>query len=145
MKTPISKNFNYEDFEFSQEANEHCIDNHITSDKVRFAIRLLVLNLLEPLQSLVNHPLILSSGYRCPELNKAIGGAKNSQHLIGEASDIRCGSALEVLHLAQIVKRHGLPFDQMILYGSFLHLSFKANGKQRHQILYDKSYKEAQL
>lgn len=145
MKTPISKNFNYEEFEFSDKANELGIDNHIPSDKIRFAIRLLVLNILEPLRNIVQRPIILNSGYRCPALNKAIGGAKNSQHLIGEASDIRCGSALEVLHLAQIVKRHGLPFDQMILYESILHLSFKANGKQRHQILYDKSYKEAQL
>lgn len=145
MKTPISKNFNYEEFEFSQDANELCIDNHIPSEKIRFSIRLLVLNLLEPLREIVQRPIILNSGYRCPALNKAIGGAKNSQHLIGEASDIRCGSALEVLHLAQIVKRHELPFDQMILYESILHLSFKANGKQRHQILYDKSYKEAQL
>lgn len=145
MKTPISKNFNYEEFEFSQDANELCIDNHIPSEKIRFSIRLLVLNLLEPLREIVQRPIILNSGYRCPALNKAIGGAKNSQHLIGEASDIRCGSALEVLHLAQIVKRHELPFDQMILYESILHLSFKANGKQRHQIRYDKSYKEAQL
>ena len=145
MKTPISKNFNYEEFEFSQDANELCIDNHIPSEKIRFSVRLLVLNLLEPLREIVQRPIILNSGYRCPALNKAIGGAKNSQHLIGEASDIRCGSALEVLHLAQIVKRHKLPFDQMILYESILHLSFKANGKQRHQILYDKSYKEAKL
>ncbi len=145
MKTPISKNFTYEHFEFSSKAYELGIDNSIKSDKVRFAIRLLVLNLLEPLQSLVNWPLILSSGYRCPELNKEIGGAKNSQHLLGEASDIHCGNALEVLSLAQIVLRHKLPFDQMILYKSILHLSFKANGQQRHQILYDKSYKEAQL
>ncbi len=73
------------------------------------------------------------------------GQCQNSQHLIGEASDIYCDGALEVLHLAQIVVRHGLPFDQMILYKSFLHLSFKASGQQRQQILYDESYKEAQL
>lgn len=145
MKTPISKHFNYEEFEFSNKANELDIDNHIPSDKIRFAIRLLVLNILEPLRNILQRPIILNSGYRCPELNKEIGGQKNSQHLIGEASDIRCGSAMEVLALAQIVKRHGLPFDQMILYESILHLSFKANGQQRHQILYDKSYKEAQL
>ena len=89
--------------------------------------------------------MIIPSGYRCPELNKAIGGSKTSQHLAGEAADIQCGGALDVLHLAQNVLRHKLPFDQMILYSSFLHLSFKANGQQRHQILYDNSYKEAQL
>lgn len=145
MKTPISKHFNYEEFEFSQKANELGIDNHIPSDKIRFAIRILVLNLLEPLREIIKRPMIIPSGYRCPELNKAIGGSKTSQHLAGEAADIQCGGALDVLHLAQNVLRHKLPFDQMILYSSFLHLSFKANGQQRHQILYDNSYKEAQL
>ena len=145
MITPISKNFNYEEFEISHDANELGIDNHIPSDKIRFAIRLLVLNLLQPLRDKVQHPLVLNSGFRSTALNKAIGGAKDSQHLKGEASDIHCESTMEVLALAQIVIRHKLPFDQMILYDTFLHLSFKANGQQRHQILYDKSYKEAKL
>mgnify|MGYP000880592220 FL=1 len=145
MKTPISKHFNYEEFEFSQKANELGIDNNIPSDKIRFAIRLLVLNLLEPLREILQRPLILTSGYRCPALNKEVGKANDSQHLKGEAADLHCEGALEVLSLAQIVLRHKLPFDQMILYKSILHLSFKANGQQRRQILYDKSYKEAQL
>ncbi|MDP3451806.1 MAG: D-Ala-D-Ala carboxypeptidase family metallohydrolase [Bacteroidales bacterium] len=145
MKTPISRHFNYEEFEFSQKANELGIDNQIPSDKIRFSIRLLVLNLLEPLRKIIQRPIIITSGYRCHTLNKAIGGAKNSQHLAGEAVDIHCGGALEVLFLAQVVLRHKLPFDQMILHDSLLHLSFKAHGHQRYQILYNKSYKEAQL
>jgi hypothetical protein len=145
MKTPISKHFNYEEFEFSQKANELGIDNHIPSDKIRFAIRLLVLNLLQPLRDKVQRPLVLNSGYRSPALNKAVGGAKDSQHLKGEAADIFCKDAMEVLLLAQIIFRYSLPFDQMILHDSLLHLSFKPDGKQRHQILYNKSYKEAQL
>lgn len=145
MITPISKNFNYEEFEFSHDANELGIDNHIPSDKIRFAIRLLVLNLLQPLREKAQRPLVLNSGYRSPALNKAIGGAKDSQHLKGEASDIHCESAMEVLYLAQLVIRYKLPFDQMILYDTFLHISFKASGQQRHQIKYDKSYKEANL
>lgn len=145
MNTPISRHFNYEEFEFSQKANELGIDNHIPSEKIRFSIRLLVLNLLEPLRKILQRPIIITSGYRSFALNKVIGGAKNSQHLIGEAADLHCEDALEVLTLAQVIIRHKLPFDQMILYGSFLHLSFKANGYQRHQILYDISYKEAQL
>lgn len=145
MKTPISKHFNYEEFESSQKAIELGIDNHIPSDKIRFSIRLLVLNLLQPLRNKIQQPMVITSGYRCPELNKAIGGTKKSQHLAGEAADIHCGGVMEVLKLAQNVLRNKLPFDQMILYSSFLHLSFKTNGHQRHQVLYDKSYKEAQL
>lgn len=145
MKTLISKDFFYEDFEESQKAKDLKIDNLIPSEKIRFAVRLLVLNLLQPLRNKVQRPLVLNSGYRSPALNKAVGGAKDSQHLKGEAADIFCKDAMDVLLLAQIIFRYSLPFDQMILHDSFLHLSFRAIGQQRHQILYDKSYKEAQL
>ncbi len=144
MKTPVSRHFCYEEFEQSRVAKELGIDNRIPSDKIRFAIRLLVLNLLQPLRDILQHPLIVSSGYRCPALNKnkKVGGSKHSQHMKGEAADVYCKEPMEVLALAQIVLSHNLPFDQMILYNSLLHLSFKANGPQRHQILYDPSYKQ---
>jgi len=147
MKTPVSRHFCYEEFEQSRVAKELGIDNRIPSDKIRFAIRLLVLNLLQPLRDILQHPLIVSSGYRCPALNKnkKVGGSKHSQHMKGEAADIYCTEAAETLRMAQTVLEHGLPFDQMILHNSLLHLSFKANGTQRHQILYDKSYKHAKL
>ncbi len=144
MRTPISKDFYYEEFEKSDKAEELNIDNSIPSNKIRFAIRILVINLLQPLRDKVQRPIILNSGYRSPALNKALGGAKDSQHLKGEAADIFCKNAREVLLLSQIVFRYTLPFDQMILYSSFLHLSFRANGHQRRQIIYDKSYTEAE-
>ena len=145
MKTPISKDFCYEEFEESLKAKELKIDNLIPSNKIRYAVRLLVLNLLQPLRNKVQRPLVLKSGYRSPALNKAVGGAKDSQHLKGEAADIFCKDAMEVLLLAQIIFRFSIPFDQIVLYDSFLHLSFRANGPQRFQIVYDKSYKESQL
>lgn len=64
----------------------------------------------------------------------------------GEAGDV-CpfgrnghGDVKVVTELASLVKKMGLPFDQMGLYGSFVHLSHKREGKQRGQIFYDKSY-----
>ncbi len=143
MKTPISRHFCYEEFEQSWTANQRGIDNRIPSEKIRYAIRLLVLNLLQPLRDKLQRPLIITSGYRTPALNQEVGGSKHSQHMKGEAADIYCQDAAGVLLLAQTVLRNSLPFDQMVLYKSTLHLSFKATGQQRHQILYDKSYKEA--
>jgi len=143
MKTPISNHFTYEEFERSSKANETGIDNRIPSDKIRYAIRILVLNLLQPLRDQLQRPLVVVSGYRCPALNRAVGGSVSSQHMKGEAADVYCTDALEALLLVQIVLRHCLPFDRLILYQSHLHLSFKANGPQRHQVLYDKSYKHA--
>ena len=142
MKTPVSRHFCYEEFEQSRTARELVIDNRIPSDKIRFAIRLLVLNLLQPLRDILQRPIIVTSGYRSPALNRAVGGSRNSQHMKGEAADIYCTEAAETLRMAQTVLEHGLPFDQMILHNSLLHLSFKANGPQRHQILYDPSYKQ---
>ncbi|MFA5302558.1 MAG: D-Ala-D-Ala carboxypeptidase family metallohydrolase [Bacteroidales bacterium] len=143
MKTPISNHFTYEEFERSSKANETGIDNRIPSDKIRYAIRILVLNLLQPLRDQLQRPLVVVSGYRCPALNRAVGGSVSSQHMKGEAADVYCTDALEALLLVQIVLRYCLPFDRLILYQSHLHLSFKANGPQRHQVLYDKSYKHA--
>lgn len=141
----ISNNFTYSEFEESEKALELGIDNHIPSDKVRFAIRLLVLNLLQPLRDYLGRPVILNSGYRCRKLNTVLKGSKNSQHMKGEAADIRCENALDVLFVAQNIIRHKLPFDQMVLYSTFIHLSFCANGPQRGQVCYNKSYREAEL
>lgn len=145
MSTPISNHFSYEEFERSSKARELAIDNRIPSDKIRFALRILVLNLLQPLRDCLKRPLVVASGYRCPALNRTVGGSMSSQHMKGEAADLFCKDALEALFLAQVVLRHCLPFDQMILYRSHLHLSFKAHGPQRHQVLYDPSYKKAIL
>lgn len=141
MRTPITENFTYEEFEQSEKADELGIDNKISDEKIRFAIRLLVLNVLQPLRDKVGRPIVINSGYRTKELNKAIGGYKYSQHMRGEAADCHCGCTLQVLMFAQTILRHSIPFDQMVLYDTFIHISLKASGTQRHQIIYDQSYK----
>ena len=84
-------------------------------------------------------PLHINSGYRCPALNKALKGAKNSQHTKGQAADI----ASDNPHgLAELVLQKKLPFDQMILYSTFVHISHKHPGPQRGVVLYDEGYKE---
>lgn len=133
----ISVNFTYSEFEDSEKAIELGLDNTIPNDTIRWAIRLLVLNTLQPLRNAYGKPLVLNSGYRTPELNKAVKGSKNSQHTKGEAADIR---AEDPLLLLQLLQKHKIPFDQVILYDDFIHISFKATGKQRNQILYDDSY-----
>ena len=51
-------------------------------------MRALIENVLDPLRERYGHPIYVSSGYRCPKLNKAVNGAINSQHMRGEAADI---------------------------------------------------------
>lgn len=134
----ISKNFSYKEFEDSEKAKEMHITNVITTVAVRDSVKALVENVLQPLRDRWGEPMILNSGYRCPELNKAVDGEATSQHLKGEAADIACDRPAE---LAQMAYDLDLPYDQMILYPTFVHFSHKLTGAQRKQVLYDKSYK----
>lgn len=138
MKGSITKNFRWEEFERSNKAAELGIDNTIPDNTVAENVRALVFNVLQPLRDACGHPLRVNSGYRSKALNKAVKGAANSQHTRGEAADIHEDNPFT---LAWLVLHIGLPFDQLILYDTFIHLSHKRNGPQRGQILYDKSYK----
>ena len=138
MKGTITKNFSWEEFERSNKADELGIDNAIPDENVADNIRALVFNVLQPLRDACGHPLRVNSGYRSKVLNKAVKGAANSQHTRGEAADIHEDNPFT---LAWLVLHIGLPFDQLILYDTFIHLSHKRNGTQRGQILYDQSYK----
>ena len=138
MKGYITKNFSWEEFERSSKAAELGIDNTIPDENVAVNIRALVFNVLQPLRDACGHPLRVNSGYRSQALNKAVKGAANSQHTRGEAADIHEDNPFT---LAWLVLHIGLPFDQLILYDTFIHLSHKRNGPHRGQILYDQSYK----
>ena len=138
----ISKDFDYKEFENSKIAEEKGICNVIRSFAVRDAIKSLVDNVLQPLRDIAGVPLRINSGYRCVELNAAVGGVPTSQHVKGEAADVAFPKPVE---LARIAADNHLPFDQMIIYPTFVHFSHKLNGEQRRQILYNKSYKGEKL
>ncbi len=140
MKGQITKNFRWEEFERSVTAEKLGIDNTIPEDeKIKMPIRSLVMNILQPLRNSLGKPVVINSGYRCPALNKAVGGARNSQHCKGEAADIR---ASDPLLIAQHIQRSRLPFDQMILYSDYIHISHRLYGQQRGQIILHQTYKD---
>lgn len=135
----ISKNFSYAEFERSETARNAGITNVITEFRVRDAIRELTLTVLQPLRDASGAQIVISSGYRCPELNALVGGVPTSQHEKGEAADIM-SRLLTPLELARLIVSLELPFDQLILYPAFVHVSHKLEGKQRGQILYNRRY-----
>ena len=106
---------------------------HKTS--ARCALCELVKCLLQPLRIAYNKPIVVTSGYRSPEVNRLAGGVRSSQHVKGEAADCYVP---DIYFLLDTLKKSGLPFDQAILYRKkhFLHLSYRGNGKQRRQVLY---------
>ena len=134
----LSKNFDWKEFEKSEMATRHHINNVITDWEVRDNIIALVENLLEPLREAWEQPLFINSGYRCRELNEKVGGVESSQHRKGEAADVGCSNPLE---LARLVLKLNLPFDQMGLYPTFLHLSYTDNKENRREIFYSSKYK----
>lgn len=124
----ITENFSWEEFQRSSKAEELGIDNSIPDESIASQVRSLVVTVLQPLRSAFGKPLHINSGYRCPDLNKALKGAKNSQHTKGQAADIASDNPRE---LAEHVLQEKLPFDQMILYNTFVHISHKHPGPQR--------------
>lgn len=137
----ISKDFSYREFEASPTAERKGICNVITTAAVRDAVKELVERVLQPLRDRVGHPLRINSGYRCPELNKAVGGVATSQHVKGEAADIAAEDPHELAKVVRDTPEIWREVDQMILYPTFVHFSHRKGGPQRRQLLYNKSYK----
>lgn len=138
----ISKNFSYSEFERSETAERKGIVNVIATARVRDSIQALVLNVLQPLRTALGVEMHINSGYRCPELNEAVGGVPNSMHLRGEAADVATPTPLR---LARKAVEMGLPFDQIGIYPTFVHFSHRLGGPQRGQIFYSKNYKGERL
>ena len=126
------KYFKISEFTQSHTATAHSIANVPTAEAVK-NLEALVTCVLDPVREAWGTPIIVSSGYRCEELNKAVGGAKNSQHMTGCAADIVCS---EPRKLFDIIKQQG-KFDQLLWEHSgktqWLHVSYKPNGKNRQQ------------
>lgn len=134
----ISRNFSYSEFEKSDTAIRLGINNTIKDGLIKENIKALVDYILQPLRDAWGQPLFINSGYRCLKVNEAVGGVPISQHVLGQASDVGCSNPYEV---AKLVKRMNLDFDQMGLYPSFVHLSYRSDGTNRRQVFYSSKWK----
>ena len=138
----ISKDFSYSEFERSETAERRGIVNVIATARVRDSIQALVINVLQPLRTALGVPMRVNPGSRAPELTEGVGGLPTSQHVKGEAADI--ASAMPI-RMARKAVELGLPYDQIGLYPTFVHISHKLGGPQRGQIFYSKDYKGERL
>jgi len=129
----ITDHFAWEEMAFSQTAIRLGMDN-IPDELKKQNIKWLCVKILEPIR-VKQGPVIVTSGYRCPELNKAIGGSATSQHCQGQAADIVVpGMKIEELFL-WITEKTNLPYDQCIQeFGSWVHISYTRE-RQRKQAL----------
>lgn len=103
---------------------------------VKVKLETLIVRLLDPVREAWGKPIRVNSGFRSPVLNRAVGGAASSQHVVGEAADITAGSPEENRKLFELIK-DGFGFDQLIDEQDYrwLHVSYRA-GCNRNQVLH---------
>lgn len=135
------KYFTIKELSASSEARIMGIDNTPTREAAANLERL-VDAVLDPLRERYGYPVHVSSGYRCPRLNKAVGGAETSQHEEGEAADIYVTKAKEMAMLFSLIY-YLLPYDQLIWERgddeapAWIHVSYREGNNRRECLRYD--------
>lgn len=113
----------------------------------------LIETILDPLREAWGSAIIVSSGYRCPELNKEVGGSKTSSHMLGAAADIKPanGKKNEFFKFTKNwLLENNIKFDQIIDEYSgnlhWLHIGLRNNkGEQRKRVMEYKNVKYRNL
>lgn len=135
---PTSQHFTIEELCRSQVAVCLGIDNEPKREDIIANLKRLAFHTLEAVRILNdNQPITITSGYRCKELNRAVGGVATSQHQNGCAADFVVGSAEGNRKLFEKIKSSGsVPFDQLILEpkAGWIHISY-VEGGNRFQII----------
>ncbi len=138
----ISDNITLAEATKSQYAIQHKIDNNPDVETTN-RMRLLALKIFEPVRFAFNTPIYISSFFRSVKLNKALKGAKNSQHVKGEAMDIDA-DMLGGCTNAEIFKfiKDNLVYDQLIWEKgtdenpAWVHVSYKETGNRKQTLRY---------
>ena len=131
--TKLSAHFTLEEFTFSQTAARKGLDN-TPSPQVLANLRRTAEGLEGVRIILGGAPINVSSGYRSPAVNAAVGGAKASQHLTGEACDFTAPQFGPPQAVFDAIKRSGIGYDQLLLeFDRWVHISFA--DRQRKQAL----------
>ena len=129
------KFFSIEELTKSTTAQQKGIKN-IPSKEQEQNLIALIENVLDPLREAYGRPIVVTSGFRCKELNKAVGGASNSQHMTGQAADISSyrNTKAENEILFNLIKK--LPFDQLINEKDFSWIHVSYSDRNRREIIW---------
>jgi putative chitinase len=124
----LSQNFTLEELTFSQTAVRSGINNN-PSQAVKNNLKILATN-LEKIRKFLGHPLRISSGFRCMELNRKIGGAVDSAHMNGFAADFTCAAFGKPIDVVKALYKSGIKVDKVIEEGTWVHVSFDPKMRQ---------------
>ena len=126
-------NFSFTELLYSTTAEQYRIKNIPEAEEMDNLLELIVY-CLQPIRNKLGKPMIISSGYRCEELNDKVGGVKNSQHTKGQAVDFKV-KGMTAKEVIDFIVKNNFEFDQLINeHNMWVHISY-AKGKNRKQVL----------
>ena len=138
----LSKNFTLSEITKSNTAKRLGIDNAPNQELLN-NMQILIRDLIQPMRDALG-PIRVTSGYRNPTLNRAIGGSTKSQHCKGQAVDIQFWKKGEMCNkeIYDWVLKEGIEFDQMIneFDYAWIHISLRPDNKNRRMVL--EAYKD---
>lgn len=134
----LTEHFKLIEFTRSSTATASHIDNTPT-EEITANLKFLCEQVLEPLRQHFNCPIVIGSGYRCPALNKAVGGVKTSNHMYGYAADIHLPDN-ETGKRWFLWMMNNLMFDELIWEKStptstryWIHVAIRRNGTNKQK------------
>lgn len=126
----LTPHFHLTELTTSQTAARLRIDNSPPGDVLENLKR--TAELLEEVRAILGRPILISSGYRSPAVNRAVGGVANSAHTAGQAADFTCPGYGSVYEVWRRIARSDVRFDQNINeFGSWVHLAWAENNRQQ--------------
>lgn len=139
----FTKNFSYDELIASATAKRLGLDNTPTPEE-KERLRQLAEDILQPIRDAWRAPIVVTSGFRSEEVNKAVGGVKNSQHRLGEAADIKVGGKdrnKKLFNLIyKLISTGKIKVGQLIDEYNYqwIHVSLPRKNKENNQILHIK-------
>ena len=129
------KNFSPEEFFASETACERNIKN-MTDDQDILINLNFTASKMQEIRNLLGYSIRINSGYRCLELNRAVGSKDTSQHIKGQACDFVCpdyGTPEQIIHY---LKKNNIEVDQCLCEGNWIHVSIKKEGNRNEFAYY---------
>lgn len=134
----LSENFYLDEFIISQVGERHGYRNEPNEKQIE-NLRLLCVNVLQPLREIINVPIFINSGFRSFDVNAAVGGRFNSQHLEGKAADFVVHS-MNLIDVFNIILQK-LSFDQLIYeFEKWIHVSWNGELNRKDVMISKKIY-----
>ena len=121
--------FTMDEFIVSQTATRLNIDN-TPEEKILANLQMLVATMEQVRKLLGGNPIHISSGYRCPALNRAIGSSSTSAHTLGYAADFMCPKFGTPKEVALKIAESNIKFDQLIFESVWVHISIDPRNRR---------------